>query len=144
MDPGRALPDMGELNLHDPVRGRVRQACRQHLNAGLDTYPVLMAADILLYQTNLVPVGVDQKQHLEICRDIAQRFNGIYGDVFTIPETLHCEGGREDHEPAGAHQENVESDPEETYVALLDEPDVIRSQVSRRARLPIPDGEILL
>lgn len=57
-----------------------------NVNAGLFTYPALMAADILLYQANLVPVGGDQKQHVEICRDIAGRFNGIYGDVFTIPE----------------------------------------------------------
>ena len=58
----------------------------ENVNAGLFTYPVLMAADILLYQADLVPVGVDQKQHVEICRDIANRFNGIYGNVFTIPE----------------------------------------------------------
>lgn len=57
-----------------------------NVNAGLYTYPVLMAADILLYQADVVPVGVDQKQHLEITRDIATRFNNIYGDVFTIPE----------------------------------------------------------
>ena len=57
-----------------------------NINAGLFTYPALMAADILLYQADLVPVGSDQKQHVEICRDIATRFNGVYGDVFTIPE----------------------------------------------------------
>ncbi len=57
-----------------------------NINAGLFTYPALMAADILLYQTDLVPVGEDQKQHVEICRDIATRFNGVYGDVFKMPE----------------------------------------------------------
>ena len=57
-----------------------------NINAGLYTYPVLMAADILLFETDLVPVGADQKQHLEITRDIAQRFNNIYGDVFVVPE----------------------------------------------------------
>jgi tryptophanyl-tRNA synthetase len=57
-----------------------------NINAGLFTYPALMAADILLYQADLVPVGVDQKQHVELTRDIANRFNGIYGDVFTVPE----------------------------------------------------------
>lgn len=56
-----------------------------NVNAGLFTYPSLMAADILLYQTDLVPVGEDQKQHVELCRDIASRFNGIYGDVFKMP-----------------------------------------------------------
>jgi tryptophanyl-tRNA synthetase len=57
-----------------------------NINAGLFTYPVLMAADILLYQADLVPVGEDQKQHVELTRDIAVRFNGIYGDVFKVPE----------------------------------------------------------
>lgn len=57
-----------------------------NINAGLFTYPALMAADILLYQTDLVPVGGDQKQHVELTRDIAGRFNGVYGDVFTMPE----------------------------------------------------------
>ena len=58
----------------------------ENINAGLFTYPALMAADILLYQTDLVPVGGDQKQHVELTRDIAERFNGVYGDVFKIPE----------------------------------------------------------
>ena len=58
----------------------------ENINAGLFTYPALMAADILLYQTELVPVGGDQKQHVELTRDIAVRFNGVYGDVFKIPE----------------------------------------------------------
>ena len=58
----------------------------ENVNGGLFTYPVLMAADILLYQTDLVPIGADQKQHLELSRDIAIRFNGIYGDVFVVPE----------------------------------------------------------
>ena len=57
-----------------------------NINAGLFTYPALMAADILLYQADLVPVGGDQKQHVEICRDIAARFNGIYGDTFKLPD----------------------------------------------------------
>lgn len=57
-----------------------------NINAGLFTYPVLMAADILIYQADLVPVGEDQKQHVELTRDIAQRFNGVYGDVFKMPE----------------------------------------------------------
>ncbi len=58
----------------------------ENINAGLFTYPVLMAADILLYQADLVPVGVDQKQHIELARNIAQRFNSVYGDTFTMPE----------------------------------------------------------
>ncbi|NYY78397.1 hypothetical protein DMI69_15400 [Escherichia coli] len=60
----------------------------ENINAGLFDYPVLMAADILLYQTNLVPVGEDQKQHTELSRDIAQRFNALYGDIFKVPGRL--------------------------------------------------------
>lgn len=65
----------------------------ENINAGLFDYPVLMAADILIYQTNQVPVGIDQKQHLELSRDIAQRFNAIYGEVFTVPEPFIPKGG---------------------------------------------------
>jgi tryptophanyl-tRNA synthetase len=65
----------------------------QNINAGLFTYPALMAADILLYQADLVPVGLDQKQHIEITRDIAERFNQIYGDTFVIPEPYMTKAG---------------------------------------------------
>ena len=76
---------MGELNRMTQFKDKAAKHA-DNINAGLYTYPVLMAADILLYQADYVPVGVDQKQHLEITRDIAERFNGIYGDVFTVPE----------------------------------------------------------
>ena len=65
----------------------------ENINAGLFDYPVLMAADILLYQTTQVPVGEDQKQHLELCRDIAARFNALYGDIFTVPEPFIPKSG---------------------------------------------------
>ena len=64
-----------------------------NINVGLFTYPVLMAADILLYQTDLVPVGVDQSQHIEICRDIANRFNNLHPNTFTIPEGYYPKVG---------------------------------------------------
>lgn len=76
---------MGELNRMTQFKDKSAQHA-DNINAGLFTYPVLMAGDILLYQSDLVPVGADQKQHLEICRDIAARFNSIYGDVFKIPD----------------------------------------------------------
>ncbi|MCR5792433.1 MAG: tryptophan--tRNA ligase [Lachnospiraceae bacterium] len=76
---------MGELNRMTQFKDKSARHA-DNINAGLYTYPVLMAADILLYQSDVVPVGADQKQHLEITRDIAERFNGIYGDVFTVPE----------------------------------------------------------
>ena len=65
----------------------------ENINAGLFDYPVLMAADILLYQADLVPVGADQRQHVELTRDIAERFNGVYGDVFRIPQTFNPKVG---------------------------------------------------
>ncbi|HKL99373.1 MAG TPA: tryptophan--tRNA ligase [Mobilitalea sp.] len=76
---------MGELNRMTQFKDKAAKHT-DNINAGLYTYPVLMAADILLFQSDVVPVGSDQKQHLEITRDIAERFNGIYGNVFTIPE----------------------------------------------------------
>ena len=75
---------MGELNRMTQFKDKSAKHA-DNINAGLFTYPVLMAADILLYQTDVVPVGIDQLQHLELTRDIAQRFNSVYGDVFTIP-----------------------------------------------------------
>lgn len=76
---------MGELNRMTQFKDKSTKHS-DNINAGLYTYPVLMASDILLYQTDVVPVGVDQMQHLELTRDIAERFNHIYGDVFTVPE----------------------------------------------------------
>ena len=76
---------MGELNRMTQFKDKAAKHA-DNINAGLFTYPVLMAADILLYQADVVPVGIDQMQHLEITRDIAERFNNIYGDVFAIPE----------------------------------------------------------
>lgn len=76
---------MGELSRMTQFKDK-SQKHADNINAGLFDYPVLMAADILLYQADMVPVGKDQKQHIELTRDIAQRFNGIYGEVFTVPE----------------------------------------------------------
>ena len=76
---------MGELNRMTQFKDKIAKHS-DNINAGLYTYPVLMAADILLYQADVVPVGKDQLQHLELTRDVAQRFNGVYGEIFTIPE----------------------------------------------------------
>ena len=111
-----------------------------NINVGLFTYPVLMAADILLYQTNLVPVGHDQKQHLEICRDIAQRFNGVYGDVFTIPEGYIQKVGSRIMSLQEPTRKMSKSDPEDTFVALTDDPDTIRRKIKRA--VTDSDGEI--
>ena len=99
---------MGELNRMTQFKDKAAKHA-DNINAGLFTYPVLMAADILLYQTDVVPVGIDQMQHLEITRDIAERFNNIYGDVFTIPEAFRGQSGGQDHEPAGSGEERCPS-----------------------------------
>ena len=130
---------MGELSRMTQFKDKSAKHA-DNINAGLFTYPVLMAGDILLYQAGLVPVGADQKQHLEICRDIAQRFNGIYGDVFTIPEPYIAKVGAKIMSLQEPTKKMSKSDPEETYVALLDEPDVIRRKI-RRA-VTDSDGEI--
>jgi tryptophanyl-tRNA synthetase len=83
---------MGELNRMTHFKDKSAKN-EGNINAGLYTYPILMAADILLYQADAVPVGNDQQQHLEICRDVAQRFNALYGEVFTIPEAYYGKSG---------------------------------------------------
>lgn len=103
-----------------------------NVNAGLFTYPVLMAADILLYQADLVPVGEDQRQHLEITRDIATRFNGIYGDVFTIPEAYIGKVGARVmslQEPTKKMSKSDEN--KNNAIALLDEPNVIMNKIKK-------------
>jgi len=83
---------MGELSRMTQFKDKSAKHA-DNINAGLFTYPVLMAADILLYQTDAVPVGIDQRQHLELTRDLAIRFNSIYGDVFTVPEAYYGKAG---------------------------------------------------
>lgn len=112
----------------------------ENINAGLFTYPVLMAADILLYQAALVPVGADQKQHLELSRDVAERFNKLYGDVFVVPEPRIPKVGARVMSLSEPTAKMSKSDPEETYISLLDRPDVVRRKVKRA--VTDSDGEI--
>ena len=130
---------MGEMNRMTQFKDKSAKHA-DNINVGLFTYPVLMAADILLYQTNLVPVGHDQKQHLEICRDIAQRFNGVYGDVFTIPEGYIQKVGSRIMSLQEPTRKMSKSDPEDTFVALTDDPDTIRRKIKRA--VTDSDGEI--
>ena len=121
---------MGELSRMTQFKDKSAKHA-DNINAGLFTYPVLMAADILLYQTNYVPVGADQKQHLELCRDIAQRFNGVYGDVFTVPEPLIGKTGARIMSLQEPERKMSKSDPEDTFVSLLDDADAIRRKIRR-------------
>lgn len=122
---------MGELNRMTQFKDKSAKHT-DNINAGLYTYPVLMAADILLYQTDVVPVGVDQKQHLEITRDIAERFNGIYGPVFTVPEPYIGKVGARImslQEPDKKMSKSDENPNASIY--LLDEPDLIIRKFKR-------------
>ncbi len=121
---------MGEMSRMTQFKDKSAKHA-DNINCGLFTYPVLMAADILLYQADLVPIGADQKQHLEICRDIAGRFNAIYGDVFTIPDGYFPKVGARVMSLQEPTRKMSKSDPEETYIAMLDEPDVIRRKIRR-------------
>ena len=109
-----------------------------NINAGLFDYPVLMAGDILLYNTDLVPVGADQKQHLEITRDIAIRFNNIYGDVFRVPEPYIPKLGARVMSLQEPTKKMSKSDENENgFIAILDDPDVI----VRKLRRAVTDSE---
>lgn len=109
-----------------------KSAHKDVVTAGLFTYPALMAADILLYQTDLVPVGEDQKQHLELTRDIAERFNNRFGQTFVVPEPYIPKiGGRimSLEEPTKKMSKSDESAG--AFISMLDEPDVVRKKISR-------------
>ena len=103
---------------------------KDNINAGLFTYPVLMAADILLYQPDYVPVGEDQKQHVELTRDIAQRFNGIYGNVFKVPEPFIAKAGARIYGLTTPGDKMSKSIPD-GCVFIMDEPDVIARKFKR-------------
>ena len=97
-----------------------------NINAGLFTYPTLMAADILLYQADLVPVGADQKQHVELARDITNRMNGVYGNLFTMPECLFPKAGAKIMSLTDPTKKMSKSDPNpKSYVAILDPKDTV-------------------
>jgi len=104
----------------------------ENINAGLFSYPVLMAADILLYQTNQVPVGEDQKQHLELSRDIASRFNALYGDVFKVPEPFIPKSGARVMSLLEPGKKMSKSDENRNNViGLLEEPKSVIKKIKR-------------
>ena len=128
---------MGELNRMTQFKDKSAKHA-DNINAGLFTYPVLMAADILLYQADVVPVGIDQMQHLELTRDIAIRFNNIYGDVFTIPEAYIGKVGAKImslQDPAKKMSKSDENPNGSIY--LMDDPDTIM----RKCKRAVTDSE---
>jgi tryptophanyl-tRNA synthetase len=128
---------MGELNRMTQFKDKSAKNA-DNINAGLFTYPVLMAADILLYQADVVPVGIDQMQHLEITRDIAERFNNIYGDVFTIPEAYIGKVGAKIMSLQDPSKKMSKSDENpNASIYLMDDPDTI----IRKCKRAVTDSE---
>ena len=128
---------MGELNRMTQFKDKAAKHA-DNINAGLFTYPVLMAADILLFQADVVPVGIDQRQHLEITRDIAQRFNSIYGDTFTIPEAYYGKAGTKIMSLQDPTKKMSKSDENPNgSIYLMDDPDTI----IRKCKRAVTDSE---
>ncbi len=122
---------VGELNRMTQFKEKVKKH-PDNINAGLYTYPVLMAADILLYQADLVPVGEDQRQHIELTRNVAERFNNIYGDVFKMPEGFIPKSGarimslQEPDKKMSKSSEDANS-----YISMLDDPRAAMNKIKR-------------
>ncbi len=122
---------MGELSRMTQFKDKAAKH-KDNINAGLFDYPVLMAADILLYQADLVPVGADQKQHLEITRDIAERFNSVYGNVFTIPEAYIGKASARIMSLQNPTAKMSKSDPNPNgCIYLLDDIDTVVRKIKR-------------
>ena len=121
----------GELSRMTQFKDK-SQRHADNINAGLFTYPVLMAADILLYQTDVVPVGIDQKQHVELCRDIAERFNAIHPGTFTVPEPIMAKTGMKIMSLAEPTKKMSKSDENpNAIVYILDDRDTIIRKFKR-------------
>jgi len=120
---------MGELGRMTQYKDKARE--QESVTVGLFTYPALMAADILLYQTDVVPVGEDQKQHVELTRDIAIRFNNRFGEVFKVPEPLIPSIGARIMSLSEPHKKMSKSSNSMGDIRLLDEPNVIKKKINR-------------
>ena len=122
---------MGELSRMTQFKDKAAKHA-DNVNGGLFTYPVLMAADILLYQTDVVPVGIDQLQHLELTRNIAERFNALYGDVFTMPEPYVGKTGAKIMSLQDPSRKMSKSDENpNASIYLMDDPDTIIRKFKR-------------
>ncbi len=125
------ITPMGWLHRMTQFKEKSEKA-KEEVSVGLFDYPVLQAADILLYDTNLVPVGEDQRQHVELCRDIAQRFNYRYGDVFVLPDVyIPPVGGRVMGLSNPDKKMSKSEEKKDDSIFLLDTPDEIRSKIKK-------------
>ncbi len=122
----------GELSRMTQFKDKAQKGGAESASAGLFDYPVLMAADILLYNAHLVPVGEDQRQHLELTRTLARRFNGLYGETFIVPEAMILKTGARVMALDEPTEKMSKSSPRPaSFVAILDEPDAIRKKIRR-------------
>ena len=122
---------MGELSRMTQYKDKSQKKA-ENLNSSLFTYPVLMAADILLYGTNLVPVGEDQRQHLEIARDLAERFNNKYSDTFAIPEIYISKQSARIMSLQDPTKKMSKSDENKNaYISMVEEDDIINSKIKK-------------
>src|ERR671927_1544679 len=123
---------VGELSRMTQFKDKAQRGGAEAASVGLYDYPVLQAADILLYNAHLVPVGEDQRQHLELARTLARRFNGLYGETFVVPEPMILEvGARVMALDEPTNKMSKSSPAPAGYIALLDEPDVVRRKIRR-------------
>lgn len=123
---------MGELRRMTQYKDKTAGAEGESIAVGLFDYPVLMAADILLYRADAVPVGEDQKQHVELTRDVAERFNNAFGKAFVVPEPIiRTEGARVMSLDDPAKKMSKSAGSENSYIALMDPPDAIRRKIRR-------------
>lgn len=122
---------MGELNRMTQFKDKSAKH-QDNINAGLFTYPVLMASDILLYQAHFVPVGADQKQHVELTRNLAERFNNAYGETFVVPDPYIPKVGARVMSLQDPTSKMSKSDPNPNgYISMLDDPDTIQRKFKR-------------
>jgi tryptophanyl-tRNA synthetase len=123
---------VGELSRMTQFKDKAQKGGAEAASVGLYDYPVLQAADVLLYNAHLVPVGEDQRQHLELMRTLARRFNGLYGETFVVPEPMILDVGARVMALDDPTSKMSKSAPTPAgYVALLDEPDVVRRKIRR-------------
>jgi tryptophanyl-tRNA synthetase len=131
-----AVTSFGELRRMTQFKDKAAE--QEFVSAGLFTYPVLMAGDILLYQTNIVPIGDDQRQHLELTRDIAERFNSRYGETLTVPQGVYPEeGARVKNLQEPERLMSTSAGNPQGVVRIVDEPDLIR----RKFKTAVTDSE---
>lgn len=124
------ITPLGELQRMTQFKEKAKKH-KEYINAGLLNYPVLMAADILLYQTNVVPVGKDQQQHVELARTLAQKFNRQFGETFKVPETQLSESGAKIMSLQNPKKKMSKTDNPQGCLGLFDEPEVIQEKIAK-------------